>query len=544
MDEQVNEKIIRSLVRKMLAKPDPAFQEAFKRKKEYESQQEKKKEGQPRNRLKRWHKGETPTGRETLAAIYRSTLGDGETRQRLNEAFVHQQENKKSPFYNPYRKPTFRAEKETLGANQAFLNSEQQTGQAEKEWEKLREELGYWAIQGNDDEDTLRKINWNEYPVLKAMEEGKKAGNPIKLTRPVGYSQDNIYGTMWAARNSGGTGDPQEDALQSALSEKERTYLEDLYEDAPNYEDELANALGYRSFGEANLMAKLLHYGEKKNGETGGIQAAQNLVKNRVPSNIPMGNIDKKGNGMVQLINNKGQDEEENWRGVNQKGPADEQYHKNMPERLYNEGKESVTKIHEDYEKTKDSEKIAQINELVNGLMPGLPFKLQNVLINMEDSERLVLFSETPINAFRLAKAYMTADEMPNKYFPSIEINSETILPTNMDGTLPNAFKHAYWNCLMAYKTTPELAEAYANAHEENLYGILDNEYLGDTIAAHCAMDLYYNKLGRDIAENMRGENVSDEALAEIIFNAVMEDQSHVLIPNMDEFKRRKKGER
>lgn len=94
--------------------------------------------------------------------------------------------------------------------------AEETTQKAETEWAALQEELTYWATRSDrnySDEEILARIDWSNYPTLTRMDEGRQQGVPLMLNRPIGYSTDSMYGTLWAARNGGGSGNPLNDSL-------------------------------------------------------------------------------------------------------------------------------------------------------------------------------------------------------------------------------------------------------------------------------------------------------------------------------------------
>jgi RHS repeat-associated protein len=102
---------------------------------------------------------------------------------------------------------------------------------------------------------------------------------------------------------------------------------------------------------------------------------------------------------------------------------------------------------------------------------------------------------------------------------------------TNMDGTLANAFKHAYWNALMSHDFGSGLAERFANAHEEPYRSQWDEEYLGTTIGTHTEMDYYYNALGRSIGQQRFPDNMAtNHLIAQAVLSAISADTSRVLI--------------
>ena len=101
-----------------------------------------------------------------------------------------------------------------------YQKSEELTEKAEQEWKALQEELSYWANRRDrnySDDEILQRINWGNYKTLSAMDESRSSGSLLELNRAVGYSQDAMYGVLWAARNNGGTGDPDSDMANSCL---------------------------------------------------------------------------------------------------------------------------------------------------------------------------------------------------------------------------------------------------------------------------------------------------------------------------------------
>lgn len=212
---------------------------------------------------KSWYSGDKPTARETLAHIYTITDGDDVGRKTLYDKFTQEQNTKGSAVYNPYSKATNTKAIQGLtdlgfdlsgGVNQKFLedniglrnydrtasaysplapsksstraqdaayyynklqDAEERTVLAENEWSAMQNELTYWAKNGLSDKEALSKINWKNYPTLRKMDEGRLSGDPVILNRGIGYSEDAMYGTLWAARNNGGTGNAMADAVLS-----------------------------------------------------------------------------------------------------------------------------------------------------------------------------------------------------------------------------------------------------------------------------------------------------------------------------------------
>ena len=99
----------------------------------------------------------------------------------------------------------------------------------------------------------------------------------------------------------------------------------------------------------------------------------------------------------------------------------------------------------------------------------------------------------------------------------------------NLDGTIANAFRHALWNALMTEAIGVDTAKEFADAHEyEAQFVYPDSEYLRYTQKAHSDMDLYYNKVGRDVAVRQASGNFNDTMIA--VLKAVVAAPSHVLI--------------
>ena len=110
-------------------------------------------------------------------------------------------------------------EKAAYYYNQLWM-AEGTTKKAEQEWSALQKELTYRASQADrnySDDEIIGMIDWKKYPTLAKMDETRKQGTPMELNRAIGYSQDALYGTLWAARNEGGTGNPYQDMINSAL---------------------------------------------------------------------------------------------------------------------------------------------------------------------------------------------------------------------------------------------------------------------------------------------------------------------------------------
>jgi RHS repeat-associated core domain len=145
----------------------------------------------------------------------------------------------------------------------------------------------------------------------------------------------------------------------------------------------------------------------------------------------------------------------------------------------------------------------------------------------INESEKRVLEGVSTITAITLFYSKELAEKWVNTLFDE---DSSGLLPTNMDGTLANAFKHAYWNLQMALRTNTQIAYDYATAHEADTQRLGDTPYLYNTEKMHSDMDLYYNELGRQLAKNYTGKLWTNKELAIDVLNAVLADDSNVLI--------------
>ena len=215
----------------------------------------------------KWYRGATPTTRETLARISLIGMLDRQSGETAMSLFSNLQQDRTSQFYNPYTRHTNRAvdnlaalgidvskiDDDWFTANRGLMQyyvptantnglsstmtnkrsspeqkaayyynqlmmAEEDTKKAENEWAALQKEVSYKATQSDrnmSDEEIYNSINWKKYPTLAKMDSTRKSGTPMELNRAVGYSEDAIYGTIWAARNNGGTGNAYQDMINS-----------------------------------------------------------------------------------------------------------------------------------------------------------------------------------------------------------------------------------------------------------------------------------------------------------------------------------------
>ena len=71
---------------------------------------------------------------------------------------------------------------------------EEETRKAEEEWKALRKSLTAFYAEGDDVDILLEDMNWDKYPTLKKLREGKD----VELNRPVYFSDEAIKGVLQA----------------------------------------------------------------------------------------------------------------------------------------------------------------------------------------------------------------------------------------------------------------------------------------------------------------------------------------------------------
>lgn len=213
----------------------------------------------------KWYTGDKPASRDIAAQIYRIGETDSASAQQKYAEYQQFTADPASPIYNPYTQATSKAVAalgidRTTGIDGAWFDAnagmkrnyrtsatgtsplapaknstqqqdnaywydrawddEQTTVAAENEWSALQKDVAFWATSGRNysDDEVLEKIDWSKYPTLKKMDEGRAIGQPLQLTRPVGYSEDALYGVVWGARNPElSSGDAWTDSVQYAL---------------------------------------------------------------------------------------------------------------------------------------------------------------------------------------------------------------------------------------------------------------------------------------------------------------------------------------
>jgi len=216
-----------------------------------------------------WFKGTYPTTSEIYGRVYQMWQKDPNMASQVMAGFSQAQQDSSSPWYNPYTQPTNRAVNvlQSYGIDTNTLTdewfqqntswqqslrygnttntplaptakatpdqivafnlyqyqySEPTTKKAEQEWEALKQELTYKATRKDrnySDDEIINSIDWNKYGTLKAMNEGKTKGAVTELNRAVDFSDDEMRGVLWAARNGGSTGSSVKDMAMYGLGE-------------------------------------------------------------------------------------------------------------------------------------------------------------------------------------------------------------------------------------------------------------------------------------------------------------------------------------
>lgn len=216
-----------------------------------------------------WYKSNMPTTAEMYGQIFQLSHTDPATAMKAATAFMQLQQDNSSPWFNPYTQatnqavnvlqsygidtnmltddwfqnntawqqslrygnttntplaPTAKATPDQIVAFNLYQYqySEPTTKKAEQEWEALKQELTYKATRKDrnySDDDIINSIDWNKYSTLKEMNDGKIGGKITELNRAVNFSDDNMRGVLWAARNGGSTGNSIRDMAMYALGE-------------------------------------------------------------------------------------------------------------------------------------------------------------------------------------------------------------------------------------------------------------------------------------------------------------------------------------
>ena len=85
----------------------------------------------------------------------------------------------------------------------------------------LKDDIAYWVGREDlnlSDDQILEMMDWDKkYKYLKGLKTAQSDGHVYNYTQPIDYNPDNLRGYVWAARNNGGTGNPELDAVNAAL---------------------------------------------------------------------------------------------------------------------------------------------------------------------------------------------------------------------------------------------------------------------------------------------------------------------------------------
>lgn len=84
-----------------------------------------------------------------------------------------------------------------------YRQAEDLTLKAEQEWRAMQEEASYKAKSGRyaSEQAIIDSIDMSKYKTLQSMKDSITTGKLLEFNRPIGYSEDALYGTIWAAMN-------------------------------------------------------------------------------------------------------------------------------------------------------------------------------------------------------------------------------------------------------------------------------------------------------------------------------------------------------
>lgn len=85
----------------------------------------------------------------------------------------------------------------------------------------LKDEIAYWVGRDDlnlSDDQILERLDWGKkYKYLQGLKTAQSDGHVYNYTQPIDYNPDNLRGYIWAARNNGGSGNAEMDAVNAAL---------------------------------------------------------------------------------------------------------------------------------------------------------------------------------------------------------------------------------------------------------------------------------------------------------------------------------------
>lgn len=114
----------------------------------------------------------------------------------------------------------------------------------------------------------------------------------------------------------------------------------------------------------------------------------------------------------------------------------------------------------------------------------SLPSGYVSSLVNLNDKEK-ELFKANPYKGIRALNLAYNATKLAQEFYISSSLH-------NGNG---DAFRHAYWNGSMVGELGVDYAKKWGDAHEYYSTGI------------EKTMDLYNNRIGREIADGLSGKN-------------------------------------
>lgn len=226
---------------------------------------------------KNWHEGEVPTTREYYSGIRQAKGIDDAVAKGASSAFGYLQSVPNSGYYAPYlyKMTNTQVAENMLGLgidisggvtqkdidylkqyadysnvnlNGTLNNSgtdaqrlaynlyqleqdEVTTQLAEREMENMQTVVNRLVAKGYSDDYIVNHLDIDDYPTLAKMTEYAHTGVALPLNRAVGYSDDYMYGAIWAARNGGSSGNS--------------------INDIANYQDKVGNMYVPDAFAEA-----------------------------------------------------------------------------------------------------------------------------------------------------------------------------------------------------------------------------------------------------------------------------------------------------
>lgn len=146
---------------------------------------------------------ENPTLTSTLAGMYETSSNNRERWQQYYGLFIDATKDSSSPIYSPYMFNN------TYTYGKYAADNEARTQKFEAQWADAQAKAAYWAGRTDlnlSDEDIIKRVNLDGYSEIKTLNKYIQEGKTRYYTRELNYSPEMLYGTIWAARNGGTTG--------------------------------------------------------------------------------------------------------------------------------------------------------------------------------------------------------------------------------------------------------------------------------------------------------------------------------------------------